>query len=82
MLYSLPNSYENFRIAVEFQNKLPSSEWLNVKIIEEGEARKNHFSQSNLDEGEGALYSHERKQLPRCTVCKKNWPQSKRMLTQ
>lgn len=39
LLYSLPASYENFRCAIESHDKLPSTEALKVKIIEESEAR-------------------------------------------
>lgn len=53
MLYSLPVSFENFRIAIESRDLLPSPEALKVKILEESEARtKNHAS-----EPEGAFFS-------------------------
>ena len=39
LLYSLPAKYENFRIAIESRDTLPSPEALRVKIIEESEAR-------------------------------------------
>lgn len=40
LLYSLPQSYENFRCAIESRDELPTSEILKIKIIEESEARK------------------------------------------
>ncbi|GBM29715.1 Fatty acyl-CoA reductase 1 [Araneus ventricosus] len=41
LLYSIPESYENFRIAIESRDELPSPETLKIKIIEEANARKN-----------------------------------------
>jgi hypothetical protein len=40
ILYSLPASYENFRIAIESRDELPSPENLKIKILEENGARK------------------------------------------
>lgn len=43
MLYSLHKTYENFRVAIESRDELPTPEALRIKIIEESEARKqNH----------------------------------------
>lgn len=42
LLYSLPQSFENFRIAIESRDDLPDPDNLRVKIIEEAEARKKH----------------------------------------
>jgi len=39
LFYSLSDSYENFRCAIESHDALPSAEQLKVKIIEEHEAR-------------------------------------------
>lgn len=39
LLYSLSTSYENFRGAIEFHDKLPNTEVLKGKIIEESEIR-------------------------------------------
>ncbi|GBN43486.1 hypothetical protein AVEN_214443-1, partial [Araneus ventricosus] len=41
LLYSISVSYENFRIAIEFRDELPSLEALKIKLIEEANARKN-----------------------------------------
>lgn len=41
MLYSLPSSFENFRIAIESRDELLEPETLRTKIIEEFDARKN-----------------------------------------
>lgn len=45
--------YENFRIAIESRDQLPTPEQLKIKILEEGEAR----NQINKDsEDDNALY--------------------------
>lgn len=54
MLYSLPSSFENFRIAIESRDALPTPENLKIKICEESEARKNHDSEQT---SEGAFLS-------------------------
>ncbi|KRZ01548.1 hypothetical protein T11_6670 [Trichinella zimbabwensis] len=41
LLYSIPGSYESFRIAIESRAKLPKPEGLKIKLLEEYEARKN-----------------------------------------
>ncbi|GBM97061.1 hypothetical protein AVEN_233705-1 [Araneus ventricosus] len=41
LLYSIPESYENFRIAIESRDELPSPKTLKIKLIEEKIARKN-----------------------------------------
>lgn len=40
LLYSLPRTFENFRVAIESRDELPAPETLRVKIIEETDARK------------------------------------------
>lgn len=40
LLYSLPDSFETFRCALETRDELPSPEILRVKILEEDESRK------------------------------------------
>ena len=40
LLYSLPESFENFRCAIESRDNLPDVESLKVKILEENNARK------------------------------------------
>jgi len=50
LLYSIPDDYEQFRIAIETQDKLISSENLKIKMIEEYEARnrnKEDFGDDN-----------------------------------
>ena len=44
ILYSLPASYENFRIAIESRDLLPSPECLKIKILEESEARNKNYN--------------------------------------
>jgi hypothetical protein len=56
MPYSLPASYENVRIAIESRDELPSPENLNIKIIEEDEARKKN-APLKLTSNEGAFMS-------------------------
>lgn len=43
LLYSLPEEYDNFRIAIETRDVLPSPHALRVKILEESDARKSHY---------------------------------------
>lgn len=76
MLYSLPQSFENFRIAIETRDSLPSPENLKIKIIEEHAARKN--SGNIRENAEGAFYSRNRRQEInggtfrfRCNKCKR-----------
>jgi hypothetical protein len=57
LLYSLPDSYENFRCAIETRDTLPKSDVLKVKILEEWEARR---SKAN-DPQAGALYAKGRR---------------------
>ena len=40
LLYSLPESFENFRCAIESRDEYPKPEALKVKIIEESDAKK------------------------------------------
>lgn len=47
LLYSLPESFENFRIAIETRDTLPTTESLRVKVIEEDESRKQKLKTSN-----------------------------------
>ncbi|CAK9818809.1 Retrovirus-related Pol polyprotein from transposon TNT 1-94 [Anthophora quadrimaculata] len=43
LLYSLPQSFENFRCAIESRDELPPPDTLRIKIIEENDARKNEM---------------------------------------
>jgi hypothetical protein len=54
MLYSLPASYEIFRIAIESRDELPSRENLKIKILEKDEAR-NKNALPKLTSNEGAF---------------------------
>ncbi|XP_026669282.1 uncharacterized protein LOC113464332, partial [Ceratina calcarata] len=40
LLYSVPDSYDNFRCAIEARDELPDTEALKVKLLEEFNARK------------------------------------------
>lgn len=40
LLYSLPHNFENFRCAIESRDELPSPETLQIKAVEENDARK------------------------------------------
>lgn len=52
LLYSLPSSFENFRVAIESRDSLPKPDDLKVNIIEEYEARKaNYEDSSQVNEG-------------------------------
>lgn len=67
ILYSLPISYENFRIAIETRDKLPLPEELKIKIIEESQARTRN---SNHNAPTESAYYFNKKKL-KCTVCDK-----------
>lgn len=69
MLYSLPASYENFRIAIESRDTLPLPEELKIKILEESEARKN-ANNDNVENDGGAFYT-KKKVNKYCQKCKK-----------
>lgn len=73
LLYSLPHSFENFRIAIESRDDLPDPDILKIKIIEEAEARRNVGSTSEENEQQEALYSrqHKKKFTGECYKCKK-----------
>ncbi|CAB0000589.1 unnamed protein product, partial [Nesidiocoris tenuis] len=47
MLYSLSPEFENFRVAIESRDKLPTPYELRIKIIEEADARGNEFRSPN-----------------------------------
>ncbi|KAH0816778.1 hypothetical protein GEV33_006013 [Tenebrio molitor] len=49
LLYSIPDEYESFRIAIETQEKLPQLEALKIKLLEEYEARKQNLKRNVLD---------------------------------
>ena len=41
LLYSIPNTYENFRFAIESWDQLPISDALKIKLLEEANFRHN-----------------------------------------
>jgi hypothetical protein len=49
LLYSIPDEYEPFRIAIETQEKLPQLEALKIKLLEEYEARKRNSKENVSD---------------------------------
>jgi len=51
LLYSLPAGYDNFRVAIESRDELPTPDALKVKILEESEVRR----QSSIVEAASAL---------------------------
>lgn len=67
LLYSLPTSFENFRIAIESRDTLPNPDDLKVKILEEYQAR-NGNEQAESSE---AYHFNKGKQKPFCKSCKK-----------
>ena len=54
LLYSVPNSFDNFRCAIEARDDLPSPEALKIKLLEEYNARKGQSSEQNH---QGANYA-------------------------
>ncbi|GBN77496.1 hypothetical protein AVEN_264689-1 [Araneus ventricosus] len=60
LLYSIPESYENFRIAIESRDELPSPETLKIKLIEEANARKNNEI-PNIHDSQRALHTEKKK---------------------
>ncbi|KAG8202131.1 hypothetical protein JTE90_010492 [Oedothorax gibbosus] len=40
LLYGIPDSFENFRCAIESRDTLPSADALKIKILEESESRR------------------------------------------
>lgn len=59
LLYSLPNSFENFRCAIESRDTLPTPEALRIKIIEESDAR----SAGNKQSESNAMYAQKQKKF-------------------
>ena len=49
VLYSLPESFDNFRCAIESRDELPAPEALRAKIIEESDAGKNGMTSNNSE---------------------------------
>ncbi|GBM36658.1 hypothetical protein AVEN_221932-1 [Araneus ventricosus] len=59
-LCSIPESYENLRIAIESRDELPSPETLKIKLIEEANARKNKVI-PNIHDSQRSLYTEKKK---------------------
>ena len=53
MLYSIPDTYDNFRCAIEARDKLPSPDALKINLLDEEHARKNS---QNKPDSAGALH--------------------------
>lgn len=69
LLYSLPDSYETFRCALETRDELPKPEILRVKILEESESRK---SKEDKDQCNALYVKKEQQQKPRQMKTKQN----------
>ena len=59
LLYSLAASFENFRVAIESRDVLPTPDNLRTKITEEYDARKNTTTSNS---NQGAIYVQKNKQ--------------------
>lgn len=57
LLYSLPMSYESFRIAIKSRDELPTPEALKIKFVEESDARNSKV----LDGIENAMWANNGK---------------------
>lgn len=68
ILYSLPDSYETFRCALETRDELPNPEILRVKILEESESRKSKEGKEQSD----ALYVKKDQQKSKPVKNKQN----------
>jgi len=85
LLYSLPASYENFRVAIESRDTLPSAEALKIKIFEESDvpvqnnsvirvlATRNHgmTNQKKSDNRLDRGSKEDQKKKKVCYYCKK-----------
>ena len=56
LLYSIPDSFENFRCAIEARDELPTPEALKIKLLEEFNARKEKEIQKE-QHSQGAFYA-------------------------
>ena len=79
LLYSLPNSFDNFRCAIETRDNLPEAEGLKIKILEEFNARKQKADDTEnaaLFTKPGANNSQKGQKRPKpkykCGYCKKS----------
>lgn len=85
MLYSVPENYEPFRVAIETREKLPTPEELKIKLLEEFQSRKRmnteeasttamFVSKQNKPKGQSARNFAEKKDERKeiiCFKCKK-----------
>lgn len=62
ILYSLPSSYENFRVAIESRDVLPDPESLCIKLIEESQARTNSNTRGTNERPNDALFTRKKLQ--------------------
>ncbi|XP_061725406.1 uncharacterized protein LOC133531290 [Cydia pomonella] len=67
LLYNLPTTFENFRIAIESRDALPDPDDLKVKILEEYQVR----SCSEQPESSEAYHFKKKNSKPYCKSCKK-----------
>lgn len=69
LLYSLPAGYDNFRVAIESRDDLPTPEALKIKILEESEVRR----QADVIQAASALATNRNvRRKPRKRVPKVN----------
>lgn len=59
LLYSLPNSFDTFRCAIESRDQLPTPENLRIKILEESDARSNGRGASVVSNKQDALFTNK-----------------------
>jgi len=60
LLYSVPEEYEHFRVAIETQDNIPEPEVLKTKMMEEYEARK----RNNIELVHGAMFTRKNYKFP------------------
>jgi len=58
LLYNLPPSFANFRCAIESRDELSSLEALQIKIVEESDARKNNARETD----QNAMFARKKKE--------------------
>ena len=73
LLYSIPDSYENFRVAIESCDKLPDPEGLKIKLFDEENSRVNTRGK---DEEAGALYASSKSNRHKNQPMKANFKDS------
>ncbi|XP_055385542.1 uncharacterized protein LOC129614726 [Condylostylus longicornis] len=63
LLYSLPEQYEGFRIAIESRDILPKPDVLKIKIMEESDARAANVSIENETKSENGISERKNRTL-------------------